>query len=671
MYAHSIWSVRQENHTLYKALSSRDSRFDGIFFVGVTSTRIYCRPICPTKTPKEANCRFFDSAAEAEQHGFRPCLRCRPELAPGNAPVDDSQRIAHLIVQRIEEGPSNDPDGLEDIAAQFELSSRQIRRIIQKELGVSPIQLILTRRLLLAKQLLTETSLPVTEIAFASGFSSLRRFNDAFSDRYRMPPSRLRKKASNGTDASASTDTSTLQLSYRPPYDWLGILAFLKARQLKGVEFVTDDFYARTVHLEGRKGWIKITQAKQKNVLMLEFSNALTPVLPGLLSRVRSLFDLAARPDIINKHLRKDKILRPLVKANPGKRVPGAFHGFEMGLRAILGQQVTVKAATTIAGRMVEAFCEPIATPHPELNYLTPSPAKIAKAKVEDLASRGIVRARCRSIIALAQAHVSGELSLDSGIHHNPVATIERLAEIPGIGPWTAHYIAMRALSWPDAFPKEDIAILNRLGGISAKQAEQMSQAWRPWRSYAVLHLWDHRPELEVLKETRMNYFYKTMKSPVGELKLVASDKGLAAILWEKDNPRRVPLSSVSEDKNHSVLLETERQLNDYFSGKRKSFSLDLDFKGTEFQKSVWSALLTIPFGETRSYGQIAKQINKSKAVRAVGAANGKNPISIIAPCHRVIGSNGKLTGFAGGLKAKEFLLTLEHGAAIQQTQGG
>jgi AraC family transcriptional regulator of adaptative response / DNA-3-methyladenine glycosylase II len=485
--------MRQEHHTLYKALTARDARFDGIFFVGVTSTDIYCRPICPVKTPKEANCKFFNSPQEAEHEGFRPCLRCRPELAPGSAPVDDSQRIAHLIVQRIEEGATGDNDGMEEIASEFELSSRQIRRIIRKELGVPPIQLILTRRLLLAKQLLTETTLPVTEIAFASGFASLRRFNDAFSSRYRMPPRRLRKKAKDDVRSLTGADTSNLQVSYRPPYDWQSMLAFLKARELKGVEWVTDSSYARTVLLGDSKGWIRVTQAKNKNALMVEFTHSLTPVLPALLSRVRGLFDLNARPDIIRKHLGRDKIVGPLVKANPGIRVPGAFNGFEMGLRAILGQQVTVKAATTIAGRLVEAFCEPIVTPYPELSYLTPSPDKIAKAKIDDLAKHGIVSARCKSIIALAQAHVSGDLSLDSGVHHDPNATIARLAELPGIGPWTAHYIAMRALRWPDAFPKEDIAVQSSLGGVSAKQAEQLAQAWRPWRSYAVLHLWKHR----------------------------------------------------------------------------------------------------------------------------------------------------------------------------------
>jgi AraC family transcriptional regulator of adaptative response / DNA-3-methyladenine glycosylase II len=482
--------MTQDRKSLYKALTARDSRFDGIFFVGVTSTGIYCRPICTARTPKQANCRFYDSAQQAELDDFRPCLRCRPELAPGNAPVDDSQRIAHLIVQRLEDGTIGNDAGLEAIADQFELSSRQIRRIIQKELGVPPIQLLQTRRLLLAKQLLTETGLPVTEIAFASGFSSLRRFNDAFNSRYGMPPTRLRKKAVEDSTPIGSAETSTLQLSYRPPYDWVGVLAFLAARALKGIEWVTDSFYARTVQLGDCKGWIKITQASKKNSLLLEFSHSLVPVLPALLTRVRDLFDLNARPDIISRQLSKDKRLAAWVKKTPGMRVPGAFNGFELGLRAIIGQQVTVKAATTLACRFVAAFGEGIVMPYPELDRLTPLPARVAKASVDDISRLGIVSARSRSIIALAQAQGSVATSLDSGVHHNPDDAINRLAELPGIGQWTAHYIAMRALRWPDAFPKEDIAIRNNLGGVSAKQAEEMSQAWRPWRSYAVLHIW-------------------------------------------------------------------------------------------------------------------------------------------------------------------------------------
>jgi AraC family transcriptional regulator of adaptative response / DNA-3-methyladenine glycosylase II len=504
--------MRQNSNSCYKALIARDRRFDGLFFVGVASTGIYCRPICPVKPPKEVNCRFYDSAQQAEQAGFRPCLRCRPELAPGNAPVDASERIAHLVVQRIEEGMSDEAGALEAIAREFELSSRQIRRIIQNELGVPPIQLILTRRLLLAKQLLTETKLPVIDIAFASGFSSLRRFNDAFVTRYGMPPTRLRKKAVEDDGFANASGTSTLRLSYRPPYDWPGILAFLKARELKGVEWVTDNFYARTVHLGESRGWIKVTHAEKEHTLMLEFTHSLAPVLPALLNRVRALFDLNARPEIISRHFAKDQVLGPLTKLNPGMRVPGAFNGFELGLRAILGQQVTVKSATTVAGRVVAAFGEPILTPFPELTRLTPFPAKVARASVDKLARLGIISSRCKTILGLAQAQVSGKLSLDSGNHHDPEATIERLAELPGIGPWTANYIAMRALRWPDAFPKEDIAVRNNLGGVSAKQAEEMSQAWRPWRSYAVLHIWAGKWESEKVGGAGKSVISRRMK---------------------------------------------------------------------------------------------------------------------------------------------------------------
>jgi AraC family transcriptional regulator, regulatory protein of adaptative response / DNA-3-methyladenine glycosylase II len=474
----------------YTALTARDARFDGVFFVGVTSTGIYCRPICPAKTPKAANCRFFDTQQHAELAGFRPCLRCRPELAPGNAPVDDAQRIAQTIVQRLEEGHLDERAGIEEIADQFELSSRQIRRIVQKELGVPPIQLLLTRRLLLAKQLLTDTALPITDVAFASGFSSLRRFNDAFITRYGMPPTRLRRTAPEHSGTMPERETSTLLLSYRAPYDWSGVLAFLGARALKGVEQVTDGSYLRTVKLGKAVGWIRVTESRKKRALVVEFAHSLTPVLPALLTRVRALFDLDARPDVIARHLRKDARLTAAVRANPGVRVPGAFHGFELGLRAILGQQVTVKGASTLAGRLVGAFGEPIATPFVELNRLSPAADRVAAAGVDVIARHGIVATRCRSMIALARAQESGLLCLDGGVHRNPDEAIARLAELPGIGPWTAHYIAMRALRWPDAFPKEDIAVRNSLGGVTAKEAEELSQPWRPWRSYAVMHLW-------------------------------------------------------------------------------------------------------------------------------------------------------------------------------------
>ena len=473
----------------YEALTSRDPRFDGVFYVGVTSTGVYCRPICPVKTPLRKNCRFFTSAEAAEKASFRPCLRCRPELAPGHAPIDQAQRIAHLITRRIDEGLIDDGAGLEDIAAQFQLSSRQLRRIVQKELGVSPIELMQTRRLLLAKQLLTETALPVIQIAFASGFSSLRRFNDAFRTQYRMPPTHLRKRAAAPDAKLDGAGTSALQLSYRPPFDWEGILKFLAARMIRDVEFVTAESYARTVRLGKQSGWIKVTHAPEKRSLLVEFSHTLSPVLPALLGRLRNLFDLAARPDLIAAHLMKDPLLRKSVAKNPGLRVPGAFDGFEMAIRAILGQQITVKAATTIAGRFAAAFGEKIKTPLPELTRLSPLAARVARAHIDDVAKLGIVSTRAASMVALAQAFESGALTLDPG--SSLEADIEKLATLPGVGQWTAHYIAMRASRWPDAFPTGDIGVRNNLGGVSAKQADAMSQAWRPWRSYAVMHIWN------------------------------------------------------------------------------------------------------------------------------------------------------------------------------------
>ncbi|HEX5420496.1 MAG TPA: DNA-3-methyladenine glycosylase [Gammaproteobacteria bacterium] len=290
--------------------------------------------------------------------------------------------------------------------------------------------------------------------------------------------------------AGSVPSSSVLQLTYCAPYDWEGILDFLAVRALRGVERAVDGSYARTIRLGEATGWIRVTQAKQKHALDVELAHSLTPVLPALLHHIRALFDLDARPDSIARHLSKDALLASAVEANPGRRVPGAFNGFELGVRAILGQQITVKAATTLAGRFAEAFGEPIVTPFAELNRLTPMPAQVAAAGIGDIARYGIVAMRAKSIIALANAQESGALRLDGAARRNPEDAIEELTELPGIGRWTAHYIAMRALHWPDAFPKEDSALRNKLGGVTAKEAEAMSQAWRPWRSYAVMHLW-------------------------------------------------------------------------------------------------------------------------------------------------------------------------------------
>ena len=473
----------------YSAVASRDPRFDGVFYVGVTSTGIYCRPICPAKTPKASNCRFFTSAEAAEKASFRPCLRCRPELAPGNAPVDDSRRIATLLAHRIEEGALDSGAGMEDIAKRFGWSSRQLRRMVQKELGVSPIELALTRRLLLAKQLLTETMLPITDIAFASGFASVRRFNDAFSRRYGMPPTRLRRAANGAVTQNAPPDSFTLQLAYRPPFDWSTMMRFLGARTMRGVEAVDASTYSRTARLGNHTGWIRVGHAPDRRALLVELTHSLMPVLPTVLGRLRHVFDLTARPDIIDAKLMEDPILSQAVTRNPGLRVPGAFDGFELAVRAILGQQVSVSSARTLAGRFTEVLGDEITTPHRELSRLSPTPERIAGALPRQLVSIGILESRARSIIRLAEEVADGRLALDAGAEPNE--TIERLTALPGIGAWTAQYIAMRALRWPDAFPSGDIAVRKKLGGVTPARAEERSRAWRPWRSYATLHLWE------------------------------------------------------------------------------------------------------------------------------------------------------------------------------------
>jgi AraC family transcriptional regulator of adaptative response / DNA-3-methyladenine glycosylase II len=471
----------------YSALSARDRRFDGVFYVGVTSTGIYCRPVCTARTPKAANCRFFVSREAAEKASFRPCLKCRPELAPGTAPVDDAQRIAHLLAQRIDEGLLDNGDGMEAVAKKFGWSSRQIRRIVQKELGVSPIELVLSRRLLLAKQLLTETTLPITEVAFASGFASLRRFNDAFGSRYGMPPTRFRKSADSSTTSQLDSSSFTLQLGYRPPFAWKRLIGFLGARGLAGVEHVSDA-YRRTVRLGEHTGIITVRDNPERNTLRVEVSHSLTPVLPALLGRLRNLFDLSARPDVIATHLRRDQRLRALIRQSPGLRVPGAFDGFELAVRAILGQQVSVKAATTLGGRFVMAFGEKLRDRDSELTHTSPTAADVAAASVKDIASLGSLGTRAATILKLADQVASGAISLEAGA--DPRVTMEQLVSLPGIGPWTANYIAMRALRWPDAFPAGDLVMRQRLGGVSSPVAETMSEGWRPWRSYATLHLW-------------------------------------------------------------------------------------------------------------------------------------------------------------------------------------
>ena len=467
----------------YEAIKARDARFDGRFFVGVSTTGVYCRPVCTARTPARDRCRFFAHAAAAEDSGFRPCLRCRPELAPGAAPVDAPRSAARWIVGRIESGAMNDAD-LESLAREYGLSSRQLRRAVVGEFGVTPVQLAQTRRLLLAKQLLTETRLPMTAVAHASGFSSVRRFNALFGERYGLNPQRFRRSSGE----SLASEGVTLRLAYRPPLAWPELRGFLVGRGAAGVEAAEGDRYLRTVSLEGRRGWITAAPVAGRNLLAVEISSELVPVLAKLLPRLRRLFDLDAHPAAIAQTLSADARLAPMVASCPGLRVAGALDGFELALRAVLGQQVTVKAATTLFGRFARAFGDAAQTPYPALVYFAPQAVRVAEAPVQQLIDLGLTQRRAQTVSDLARAVAGGTLDLDGGTRIE--TALERLLGIPGIGPWTAQYVAMRALRDPDAFPSSDYGVMKALDVIRPAHAQQAAEGWRPWRAYGALHLW-------------------------------------------------------------------------------------------------------------------------------------------------------------------------------------
>jgi len=473
-----------DSSTCYRALRARDARFDGRFFVAVSSTRIYCRPVCTVKPPRRENCRFYPSAAAAESAGYRPCLRCRPELAPGNASVDATTRLAQAAASLIEDR-ALDADSLEAVASRLGITDRHLRRAFGAEFGVSPVEFAQTQRLLLAKRLLTDTALPVTEIAFASGFGSLRRFNALFKSRYRLQPGQLRRHMRGA--AAASNDALKFELSFRPPYDWLAVSGFLGARAVAGVEALEEGCYRRTARIaqEGKEhlGWVEISLSPKKPALRISVSASLARVLPPVLSRVKALMDLACNPTEVAQ------ALGSLAQKHPGMRVPGAFDGFEVAVRAILGQQVTVAAARTVAGRFAAALGDPVDTPFSALTTVFPTAARVAETPPGSIARLGMPGARARTVIALARAVADGNLVLMPNADIE--ATLDRLRALPGVGEWTAQYIAMRALAWPDAFPHTDLGVMKALGMKEARRVLAAGEAWRPWRAYAVMHLWN------------------------------------------------------------------------------------------------------------------------------------------------------------------------------------
>ena len=495
------------NEQRYLALKARDSRFDGLFFTGVTSTGIYCRPVCRVRTPKRENCRFFSQPSQAEGAGFRPCLRCRPELAPRAHSANRSAEVsvwsmqdassilagqAADLIDRNESWNGKTPS-MQQLAQRLGVSDRHLRRIFEAHFGVSPLQYLQTRRLLSAKQFLTDTTLPVSEVALLSGFASVRSFNTAFAQHYALNPSQLRRSHDAGRSSQAEPGF-ILKLAYRAPYNVRAIVQFFASRSVAGMELISllpgPMSISKTVSVDicqqHYSGWLVARFDAVGHHLELRLSDSLRPVLPALLARVRSMLDLDADPLAINS------LLHASFPQGDGLRVPGSLDGFELAVRAVLGQQITVAAARTLTTRLVQAYGEPIETPIDGLNRLFPRVAALANASPDALGRLGIVKQRQAAIQALAGAVLTQGLQLHPGA--DVEATMSALKALPGIGDWTAQYIAMRALRWPDAFPAGDVALQRALGlqdcKHPAKEAELKSKAWQPWRSYAVIRAW-------------------------------------------------------------------------------------------------------------------------------------------------------------------------------------
>jgi AraC family transcriptional regulator, regulatory protein of adaptative response / DNA-3-methyladenine glycosylase II len=481
-----------DKDTCYRALQSRDPRFDGLIYVGVKTTSIYCRTVCPARTAKYENCTFYSSAAAAQEAGFRPCLRCRPETAPEFASWRGTSNTVSRALALINEGAlDGERKSVDALAERLGVGERQLRRLFHQHLGASPIAVAQTRRVLFAKHLIHETQMPMTEIALASGFNSLRRFNEVFHSLFHRPPSALRRKSS--VSRPNAEEGITLNVRYRPPYDWESMLNFLRARAIPGVEIVESNCYWRTVEINGSIGTVRVSHLPKKNNLSVTIQFPNVQALPAILIRVRRVFDVGADIETIDAHLSNDSHLAPFVARRPGLRAPGGWDGFELAIRAIFGQQVTVVAARRLAGQLVSLHGKPVPRlleTHPGLTHTFPTAKRVASVESIEL---GMPQARIRTLKAMAEAAIR-----DPNLFR-PLGTIEeaiaQLRAIPGIGEWTAQYIALRAIRETDAFPTSDIGLLRGIAKVDGEPTTptsllQRAETWRPWRAYAAQHLW-------------------------------------------------------------------------------------------------------------------------------------------------------------------------------------
>lgn len=703
----------------YQALLSGDPHLDGLLFVGVSSTGIYCRVgVCWAKVPKRENCTFFKTAAEAEAAGYRPCLKCRPELAPGTPIAPDIDHAVASAASSMRERPGDAP--IARIAAEQGVSERHLRRLFEQTYGVSPAEYRETCRLLLAKSLLTDTKLSMTRIAYASGFASVRRFNDAFVNSYGMQPTRFRKSSQGSTSATkADAAPIVLHVDYREPYRFDLLLGFLQMRAIEGVEAVLDGAYWRIVRASDgeRAGWIKVENDPSHRRLAVTISPELFDDIPSVLARTRRLFDTDCVPGAIERGLADFYEHAGEAYRIPGIRVPCAFDGFEMAARAILGQQITVKAASTLAGRVAREFGTPTKGPIPELTCVFPPPSAFCTHDApERLGEAGVIAQRANAICSIARAMESGELTLRPGA--DLAAEASRLGSIRGIGDWTVQYVLMRAYDYPDAFLPTDYGVKLALPDMKPRELEKLSQPWRPWRSYAVMSMWSvphekpkksspksekgkgkaKAPLANAVGETtaeegtgalpasvtaaakraattakRANQRKEeatmdltcTYASPLGDIELASNGEALIGLWFKGQKYDAATLSpTVQEKPDDPVLAQARAWLDAYFEGRDPGEIPSCAPRGSEFRQLVWAKLAEIPYGELVTYGDIAKAIEadtgKKCSARAVGGAVGHNPVSIILPCHRVVGASRSLTGYAGGIERKIALLKLE-----------
>lgn len=466
-----------------RARLSRDARFDGKFFIGVLSTKIYCRSICRSRTSKESNVRYYPTAAAAAEAGFRPCLRCRPECSPGTPAWLGTSNTVSRALRLIGESGLED-GGVEVLAERLGVGSRHLRRLFLRHLGATPSAVAHTRRLHFAKKLIDETRLSMAEVALAAGFGCVRRFNAAIQKTYRRTPTQIRRLARQTT--IQPENQYFFHLRFRPPYCWRGMLAFLAARATPGVEVVELNTYRRSISLNGCHGYFEVAPDEEHKGIAVRVQIADPSLLYSIIERIRGMFDLNADWATIAQCLGNDPELAARIKAQPGLRVPGCWNGFELTTRAILGQQVTVKGATTLAGRIARSFGQAFSG-SAGLTHLFPVPEVLADAK---LTAIGLPEKRAQTVRALARAVCDGQISFEGVIDSD--AFLSQLCEIPGIGRWTAQYVAMRALGEPDAFPSSDLGLLRGLGLRSAHELERRAEAWRPWRAYAAIYLWSN-----------------------------------------------------------------------------------------------------------------------------------------------------------------------------------